>query len=238
MDPNQENETKKTRKPEKTQTRKTRNLEVWVLLQLFFYYFFLLCFCTQKKTRKTRNLEVWILFQTSFDVFYFALFSGAAWLMAAVSDEIWFDLMESITHNRRQRSVRSHFGGPFIGIKKLFSFLSFASATALLQTLYFLKCGGPSWEVIASRFKIDFRTLRTNVWTTLEELDRCLPEVNFFLFSIVLILIFFNSLILKIVENIGHITVQVEFLILFLSKLKIQWRVNGSIIVGIKSVLE
>lgn len=95
-------------------------------------------------------------------------------------DRTWYDLAQGITGTRRERSFKSHFGGPQIAIKILFSLLHETSALDLLYTLTFLKIYGESMETISSRFKMDSRTLTAKLVKTLTEIDQHLPEVSSF----------------------------------------------------------
>ena len=58
----------------------------------------------------------------------------------------------------------------------------------LFLLFFFLKGNPPSWEVLASRFHLDIKTVKSRIGDTLEVLDQALPEVcqliffNIFLF--------------------------------------------------------
>jgi DDE superfamily endonuclease len=107
---------------------------------------------------------------------------------------IFLDFAHKFTHKYTERDFQADFGGPSYAVEKLFQWILFHlkedkenkfDADDLLMCLYFLKTGGPNWEVISSRFGVDNRTFKTHLNHTLDLIDAVLPEVVlFFLISL------------------------------------------------------
>lgn len=98
------------------------------------------------------------------------------------------------TYSRRERVFRAHFGLPSILVEKLFQWcLAVAPSSShfllefLFLALFFLKTTSTSWEVAASKFKIDIKTFKKRLTITLDLINKALPDVSFissFLFFI------------------------------------------------------
>jgi hypothetical protein len=103
--------------------------------------------------------------------------------------DFWLGIGSCITKSKRERDFASHFGGPSIAIAHLWKFILSSGplphlwgAIELLQSLCFLKLSGTSWATICSRFDLDEKTMKKNLQSSLEMIDRALPEVVFLYF--------------------------------------------------------
>jgi hypothetical protein len=116
------------------------------------------------------------------------------------SSALFLKLGRQFTHSSSERDFRAHFGGPSLAVEKLMQWILFYlkdkehhfDVDDLLMCLYFLKTGGPSWEVISSRFQMDKRTFKVHLNTTLDLINSVLPEVSFCLFFFFLFSSFFS----------------------------------------------
>jgi hypothetical protein len=123
----------------------------------------------------------------------------------STSSAIFLELGRRFTHSSCERNFRAHFGGPSLAVQKLFQWILFHlegkdqhfDPDDLLMCLYFLKTGGPNWEVISSRFGIHVKTFKAHLNATLDLIISVLPKVVFFWFLFFVFSFFFFSLILK-----------------------------------------
>jgi hypothetical protein len=104
-------------------------------------------------------------------------------------EDVWLDLGSIITHSKRERDFRAHFGGPSAAVSYLWSLISsiktpLFGALELLQTLYFLKSPGFSWATTCSRFDVCESTFKRNLEHGLHYIDFVLPNVSLFTYII------------------------------------------------------
>ena len=122
------------------------------------------------------------------------------------------DIAKKISPVKNEREFRAMYGGPSIAIELLFRLILSLELESkdftpysLLITLNFLKDPGSSWFSVASRWRMDYRTIKRHLIRTLHLIDLVLPDVNFFFFIFLLFfLIFFFSLIWKTEEITGR----------------------------------
>jgi hypothetical protein len=92
-------------------------------------------------------------------------------------------LSKRFTNSVAERNFRAHFGVPSFVCELLYDWCLGSSPPPhftpdnLFLVFYFLKSNPPSWEVLASKFHLDIKTVKSRITDALDVLDRALPEV-------------------------------------------------------------
>jgi hypothetical protein len=100
---------------------------------------------------------------------------------------MFLDFAKMISPVKDEKSFRAMFGGPSEAIGVVFDWIKQLNLScrdfdpsSLLVALNFLKDPGSSWTSCASRWRIDYRTLKSHLIKSLRLLNLVLPEVIFF----------------------------------------------------------